>query len=59
MVKEKAMEQCRECFVLADATKINQISSVTFSAFEDAKLLTIGIADEKYKKYKNVMEVEA
>ena len=30
-----------------------------FSAFEDAKLLTIGIADEKYKKYKNVMEVEA
>lgn len=62
MVKEKAMEQCRECFVIADATKINQISSVTFSAFEDAKLLTIGIADEKYKKYKkykNVMEVEA
>ncbi|MDO5590121.1 MAG: DeoR/GlpR family DNA-binding transcription regulator [Lachnospiraceae bacterium] len=57
MVKEKAMEQCKECFILADADKINQISSVTFSSFEDAKLITTEGIDTSYRKYKNVVEV--
>ena len=35
LVKEKAMEQCANRYVLADSTKINQISSVTFAGFEE------------------------
>ena len=36
MVKKKSMENCKECFVLADESKFNQISSVTFAPFEGA-----------------------
>ena len=40
MVKQTAMEQCRERYVLADRTKFGQVSSVTFAAFEDVQILT-------------------
>lgn len=33
MVKQAAMEQCRECFVLCDSSKFDEVSSVTFAPF--------------------------
>ena len=40
LVKKAAMEQCRTAYVLADRTKFDQISSVTFAPFSVARILT-------------------
>ena len=58
MVKKKSMENCKERFVLADESKFNQISSVTFAPFEDATVITTGLSLPAYKKCKNVIDVK-
>ncbi len=58
VVKEKAFLQCKERFVLADSSKINQVSSVRFAEFADAVILTTTLRDTLWKKYENVMEAE-
>lgn len=40
IIKETAMGQCRKAYVLADSTKFNNISSITFANIEDATILT-------------------
>lgn len=57
MVKKKSMENCRECYVLADESKFNQISSVTFASFEAATVLTTKLGQPTYKNYQNVIEI--
>lgn len=58
MVKKKSMENCKERFVLADESKFNQISSVTFAPFEGATVITTGLNLPAYKKCKNVIDVK-
>lgn len=57
MVKKKSMENCKECYVLADDSKFNQISSVTFAAFEDATVITTQLRQPTFQKYGNIVEV--
>lgn len=57
MVKRKSMENCIECYILADESKLNQTSSVTFAAFEDAKVITTKPIHPSFGKYENVIEV--
>lgn len=40
LVKNKAMEQCSKCYILADDSKFDKISPVTFGSFEKAKIIT-------------------
>lgn len=40
IIKETAMGQCRKAYVLADSSKFNNISSITFANIEDATILT-------------------
>lgn len=40
IIKETAMGQCRKAYVLADSSKFNNVSSVTFANIEDATILT-------------------
>ena len=58
MVKKKSMENCKERFVLADESKFNQISSVTFAPFEGATVITTGLNLPAYKKCKNIIDVQ-
>ena len=58
MVKKKSMENCKERFVLADESKFNQISSVTFAPFEGATVITTGLSLSAYKKCNNVIDVK-
>lgn len=58
LVKEKALQQCRKVYVLADSTKIGQTSSVTFGEFEEAQVLTTRLKDNSYKKCEQIQEVE-
>ena len=55
--KKKSMSNCKECFVLADATKFEQISSVKFAEFDQATIITKGELKPALKKYKNIVEV--
>lgn len=40
MVKQTAMEQCRECYVLCDSSKFDRISPVTFAPFYGTAFIT-------------------
>ena len=57
MVKKKSMENCKERFVLADESKFNHISSVTFAPFEGATGITTGLNLPAYKNCKNVANI--
>lgn len=46
------------CYVLADDSKFNQISSVTFAPFESASVITTRLNQPAFKKYKNVINLE-
>ena len=58
MVKRKSMENCRDCYILADESKFAQISSVTFAPFEKATVITTELKQEIYKDCSNIIKVE-
>lgn len=57
LTKEGAWKRCKNRYVLADASKMNQISSVTFAEFEEGIVLTTSVKDIVLKKAKNIREV--
>ena len=56
-VKQTAMQQCLAKYVLADCSKFNQVSSVTFADFSDAQILSNEIP-EGYRDCDNVTAVK-
>lgn len=58
MVKKHSMENCKQCYVLADASKFDQMSSVKFAEFEQATVITTELIKPALKKYKNIVEVK-
>ena len=58
MVKKHSMSNCKECYILADSSKFEQISSVKFAEFDQATILTTALQKSAFKKYKNIMEVK-
>ena len=57
MVKKKAIMQCRKPYILCDPEKFNQISPITFAAFEDAVILTTEVRGSSFKGVKNIVEI--
>lgn len=57
LVKRKAMQNCKDCYILADESKFNQISSVTFAPFDSAMVITTDMAHPAFKDCKNVIRV--
>ncbi len=57
LVKRKSMENCKECYILADESKFNQISSVTFAPFESATVITTGMRQASFAKCTNIVNV--
>ena len=55
-VKAAAMEQCRECYVLCDSSKFDNISSVTFADFYRSTVITDKIP-AGYEDCSNLVEV--
>lgn len=53
LVKKAAMGQCKKKYVLADYSKFGKISSVTFSPFENAEILT----DRQVEGYGNCKNI--
>lgn len=56
LIKQTAMRQCKESFVLSDHSKFDRISAVSFSDIEDAKIITDRMA-AGYREYENIIEV--
>ena len=40
MIKQSAMEQCRQCYVVCDYSKFDHVSSVTFAPFYGTTFIT-------------------
>lgn len=57
-VKQKALEQTKDKYILCDASKFNKISPVCFWNFEYATILTNGLNDGAYLEQKNVIELK-
>ena len=57
IVKKTALKHCQEAYVLADSTKFDQITPITFANLEDAIIITDILKDKKYLDYTNIMEV--
>ncbi|MDO5131829.1 MAG: DeoR/GlpR family DNA-binding transcription regulator [Eubacteriales bacterium] len=57
MVKTHSMLRCREKYVLADVSKFQKISNVTFAALDDALILTDKTPPAEYARLENVVVV--
>lgn len=57
MIKETALDQCRTAYVLADISKFDEVSAVTFAPFEKAQILTEEVPG-RYHSCGNIICVE-
>ena len=57
LVKESAMKKSRESYILADSSKFNKTSCVTFGELSEATIITTDTSDNEIKDYTKVVEV--
>lgn len=57
-IKTKAMARTRDCYIVGDSTKFDQISSVSFAEFEAASVITTKVVPDKYKECENIIQVD-
>lgn len=57
-VKTAAMERCRDRFILADKSKFDKVSAVTFGDIESSRIITCKLEKKRYENYKNIIEVD-
>ena len=57
LIKRQAMASCKQCYVLADHSKVGEISSVSFGGVDEATIITDKTDDNLKRTYKNLVEV--
>ncbi|MGG7144707.1 DeoR/GlpR family DNA-binding transcription regulator [Clostridium nigeriense] len=57
LVKEEAIKRTRNPFILADKTKFNEISCITFAELDEAVIITTKLEDTRYYDETKVVEV--
>ncbi|MBQ5430046.1 MAG: DeoR/GlpR transcriptional regulator [Lachnospiraceae bacterium] len=57
MVKQRAMESCREKYVLADGSKFGGVSAISFGAFDSATIITDAVVRREFAECRNIVEV--
>lgn len=57
LVKTEALWRCSEKYILADPSKFNSISPITFANLKSAVIITTVLEDQQYKKHTTVVEV--
>lgn len=57
LLKRKAVERSNSVYVLADCSKFDCISSVKFGEFNEGTIITTNLRNQRYKKFKNILEV--
>lgn len=53
LVKKTALGQCNITYILADSSKFEEVSSVTFAGYHDVEIITECVP-EGYEKYENI-----
>jgi len=56
-VKEEALNRARSAYILADDSKFDEISSITFGNISKASIITTKLLDNKYKALTEILEV--
>lgn len=56
VLKSAALERCSHAYVLADSSKFNKISPITFANISSAAIITSHLEDKKYRDYTTVIE---
>ena len=51
------MKHCQKAFVVADSTKFDQITPITFADLENATIITDILKDKRYLDFTNILEV--
>lgn len=57
-IKSAALARCKNAYVLADQSKFNKISPITFANISSATIITGRLEDKKYRDYTTVIEGE-
>ena len=57
-IKSAALARCKHAYVLADQSKFNKISPITFANISSATIITGRLEDKKYRDYTTVLEGE-
>ncbi|MBU3104777.1 DeoR/GlpR family DNA-binding transcription regulator [Clostridium gasigenes] len=57
LVKQEALRRTREAYIMADNSKFDEISCVTFGELEDATIITTIVEDNTYKEFIEIIEV--
>ena len=58
MVKEEALKKSKLSFVLADNSKFNEVSSITFGEISNTTIITTKLEDIRFKKFTKIVEVD-
>lgn len=58
MTKKKAMEKCKNRYVVCDSSKFDTISPIRFAEFSSAKIITDKINNPSYSTCTNILEVD-
>lgn len=56
-VKKTALKHCQQAYILADSTKFDQITPISFADLSSAIIITDILKDKKYLDFTNIMEV--
>ncbi len=56
-VKQEVMKRCKDRYILADSSKFNKISSITFLPFSNATIITTAVNDKEFLYCENILEV--
>lgn len=56
-IKTEAMAKCKQNYILADYSKFNKISTVTFGRISSAAIITNTLQDKQYQTLTRVLEV--
>lgn len=57
LVKQAALKRTSEAYIVADNSKFDEISCVTFGELEEAVIITTKVEDNTYKEFIEVIEV--
>ena len=57
LVKSSALSRCRKAYILADPSKFNRISPITFANISGATIITTALKDRKDQDFANILEV--
>ena len=58
MIKQQALNRCRNAYILADPGKFGVVCAVTFAEFDSAQIITTKLTDARFQSCENIVQTE-